>query len=242
MTDHAAEISPNVYARVAGLAYIITLLLGIFSVNLVESRLIVPGDYTVTVDNILANALLFRFGIAGEIMMFALVVLLSWALYVILRPVNRNLALLALLWRMGEAIIGAGVAVLSGFIPLLILRNETSFDAPQLKGLVGSFLTLRSAGLDVVLIFIGLGGTVFCYLFFKSEYVPRTLAVWGILTYLSMLTVSLASIILPDFPEVAKMVFYVPGGLFEMIFGFWLLIRGVNIQEWQKHAPESEQT
>jgi hypothetical protein len=239
MTTRTAEPSPLVYARVAGLAYVLVIMLGMFSVGFLVESNIVSGNDAATVNNIMANELLFRIGIAGEIMMFVLVVLLSLALYVILKTVNRNLALLALLWRVGEAIIGGGVTVLSGLIPLLLLNGEAVFETEQLQALVGLFLDVRSAGLDVVLIFIGMGGTLFCYLFFKSKYVPRILAAWGMLTYVSMLVLAFASILLPDLPETVKMAFYAPGGLFEIIFGLWLLIKGVNVEQWEKRALES---
>jgi len=164
-----------VYARVAGLAYVVVIMLGIFSVSYIDSNILVPGNDAETVDNIMNNELRFRISIASEIIMYVLVVLLAHALYVILKTVNRNLALLAMLWRIGEAIVGAGVAVLTGFIPLLLLNGKAALEQDQLQALVGLFLQLRSAGLDVVLIFIGMGGTVFCYLFFTSKYVPRIL-------------------------------------------------------------------
>jgi hypothetical protein len=199
----------------------------------------VPGDDAATVNNIMANEMRFRISVASEIMMYALVILLSLALYVILKTVDKNLALLALLWRLGEAIIGGGVTVLSGLIPLLLLNGEAAFEAEQLQAFVGLFLDVRSAGLDFVLILIGMGGSVFCYLFFKSKYVPRILATWGMLTYLSMLILSFVSILTPNLPEAVRMAFYVPGGLFEIIFGLWLLIKGVNVEQWEKHAHES---
>jgi hypothetical protein len=223
--------STLIYARVAGLAYVVVILLGIFSVSYIDTNILVPGNDAVTVDNIINNELRFRISIASEIIMYAFVVLLSHALYVILKTVNKNLALLALLWRIGEAIIGAGVAVLTGFIPLLLLNGKAAFEHDQLQALVGLFLQVRSAGLDVVLIFIGMGGTVFCYLFFTSKYIPRILAVWGMLTYLSMLTLALVSILSPSLPESVKMIFYAPGGLFEIIIGIWLLIKGVNVEK-----------
>jgi hypothetical protein len=211
-------------------------MIGIFGVGFIESRLIVPGDDAATVNNIMANEILFRVSVISEIMMFVLVVLLSLALYVILKTVNRNLALLALLWRLGEAVIGGGVTVLSGLIPLLLLNSEAAFETEQLQALVGLFLDVRTAGLDVVLIFIGVGGTLFCYLFFRSKYVPRILAAWGMLTYLSMLILACASILLPGLPETVKMAFYVPGGLFEITFGLWLVIKGINVEQWEKRA------
>ena len=239
MTNRTTETSPLVYARVAGLAYVTIIMIGILGVGFLVESNIVSGNNAATVNKIRANELLFRIGIASEIMMFVLVVLLSLALYVILKTVNKNLALLALLWRLGEAIIGGGVTVISGLIPLLLLDNEAVFETEQLQALVGLFLDVRNAGLDVVLIFIGMGGTVFCYLFFKSKYVPRILAAWGMLTYLSMLILGFVSILSPNLPETVKMAFYAPGGLFEIIFGLWLLVKGVNVEEWKNRALES---
>jgi hypothetical protein len=155
MTNRTTETSPLVYARVAGLAYVIIIMLGILGVGFLIESNIVSGNDVATVNNIMANELLFRIGISGEIMMFVLVVLLSLALYVILKTVNQNLALLALFWRLGEAIIGGCITVISGLIPLLLLSREAVFETEQLQALVGSFLDVRNAGLDVVLIFIG---------------------------------------------------------------------------------------
>jgi hypothetical protein len=229
------DTSLLIYARVAGLAYVVVIMLGIFSVSYIDSNILVPGNDAATVDNIMNNELRFRISIASEIIMYVLVVLLAHALYVILKTVNRNLALLAMLWRIGEAIIGAGVALLTGFIPLLLLNGKAALEQDQLQALAGLFLQLRSAGLDVVLIFIGMGGTVFCYLFFTSKYVPRILAVWGMITYLSMLILALVSILSPSLPESVKMIFYAPGGLFEVIIGLWLLIKGVKVQQRAKN-------
>jgi len=230
MTGHTPESSARIYAKVAGLAYVIIIMLGIFSVNYVESSLVEPENIAATVNNISTNEWLFRIGVASEVLMYALVVLLSLALYVILKPVNRNLALLALLWRLGEAIIGGATTVLSGIIPLLLIKRGAAFEPEQVKILAGLFLAVRGAGLDVVLIFIGMGGTLFCYLFFRSKFVPRILAAWGILTYLTMLILAFVSILNPDISETVKLAFYAPGGLFELIFGLWLFFKGIQVQ------------
>ena len=238
MTNRTAETSPLVYARVAGLAYVIIIILGVFGVGFVESRLIVPGNDAATVNNIMANELLFRIGIYSEIMMFALVILLSLALYVILKTVNRNLALLALLWRLAEAIIGGAVAVLSGLIPLLLLNGEVAFETEQLQALVGLFkgtycwirccLDVHRHGRDRLLLSV-----------FQVEVRSGNTGIWGILTYVSMLILSFVSILSSNLPETIKMAFYAPGALFEVIFGLWLLIKGVNAEQWEKRAPSS---
>ena len=236
MSTRNIEVSLRVYTKVAGAAYVVIILIGIFSVSFIETNLVVPGDDAATVHNILANELRFRISVLSEILMFVLVILLSLALYVILKTVNQNLALLALLWRSGEAIVGSGVAVLSGILPLLLLNREYALETEQLQSLVGMFLAVRSAGLDVVLIFVGVGGTLFCYLFFKSKYIPRILAAWGMLTYLSMLILAFASILIPGLSESTKMIFYAPGGIFEIIIGLWLLIKGINVEQLNADA------
>jgi hypothetical protein len=224
------KTSPQIYARIAGLVYIGVILLGIFSVSYIDTNIVVPENNTATFNNMMANELRFRISTLAEILMYLLVVLLSLSLYVILKPINKNLALLALLWRLGEAIIGGSVAIVSGFVPLLLLNHDVAFEAEQLQSLVGLFLGLRYTGLDAVLIFIGFGGTLFCYLFFKSKYIPRILSVWGILTYVSMLILAMTSILVPNLSETIKMAFYAPGGLFEIVIGLWLLLKGVNIE------------
>jgi hypothetical protein len=230
MTNHIEVATLQKAARVAGLAYVLIIVLAILKVNFIESNLIVSGNDAATTNNIMANELLFRIGVVSEIIMFVLVVVLSLALYVILKTVNKNLALAALFFRFGEAIMGVVVTVLSGLIPLLLLNSEAVFETEQLQVLVGLFLDVRIAGLDIILIFVGLGGTVFCYLFFTSKYVPGILAAWGIFTYLSMLFLSFVSILFPNHPVMIETVLYTMGGFFELIFGFWLLFKGVNVQ------------
>ena len=239
MAGERTDTSPYVYARAAGLAYIVVILLGIFSVSYIDTNIVVPGNDAATVNNFMTNELRFRISVLSEIVMYVLVVLLSLSLYVILKSVNKNLALLALLWRLGEAITGGSVAVLSGFIPLLLLKYEVTFETEQSQSLVGLFLGVRNAGLDVVLIFIGVGGTLFCYLFFKSKYIPRILSVWGMFTYLSMLILAMTSILVRNLSETIKMAFYAPGGLFEIVIGLWLLFKGINVEYWDKYDSKT---
>ena len=231
MTNYSPNASQLIYARVAGFSYVAVILLGVFCVSFIDASIIAMGDAATTVNNIAENGLRFRMSVTGEILMYALVILLSLSLYVVLKPVNEYLALLALLWRLAEAVVGVSIAVVSGLIPLLLIELTAVNDKELLQTLIVVFLEVRGAGLDFVLLFVGVGGTIFCYLFFISSYVPRILAVWGVLTYLSMLVLSFTSLLLPDIPETTKMVFYTPGGLFEVIFGLWLFFKGLSVQK-----------
>jgi len=237
MTNRTATASPVVYARVAGVAYLVIMIVAMLYGSLVETKLIVSGNDAATADNIMANESLFRIGIVLVLIIYVSVVVASWALYVILRTVHKNLALLALLLRSAEAVVGAAT-ILTSFAVLFVLGGGPSnvFEAEQLHALAGRFLDVRTAGLDIVLVFIGLGATVFCYLLFESKYVPRPLAAWGIFTYLSMLFLGLVSILFPNHPLMLEVVLYGVGGSFELVLGLWLVFKGVNLQQWDQYA------
>jgi hypothetical protein len=230
MTNHSAETSQNLYARIAGLAYLLIIIIALISTGFLDSNLIVPGDEAATATNIMAHDSLFRTSIALILFMYMIVVILSWALYVLLKPINKNLALLALLLRSAEAVLGSVTVLISFFVLGLLNGNgqSTVFESDQLQALVGLFLNVRTAGLDFVLVFVGLGGTVFCYLFYQSKYVPRILAGWGIITYVSMFLLGFISMLFPNHPQMVEIIPYALGGLFELLFGFWLLIKGIN--------------
>ena len=232
------EASPRVYARVAGAAYLVITIVAVLYGALVESKLIVSGNDAATVNNILAHESLFRVGIVLVLMIYVSVVVASWALYVILRTVHKNLALLALLLRSAEAIVGAATVLLS-FAVLYVLEGSGSsnaFEPEQLQVLAGRFIDVRTAGLDIVLVFIGLGATVFCVLLFRSRYIPKPLAAWGIFTYVSMLGLALVSILFPTHPLMLANVLYGAGALFELVLGLWLLFKGVDLQQWHEYA------
>lgn len=239
MTNSTPDASPLVYARVAGAAYLVIIIVAMLYGGLVESKLIVSGNDAATANNIMANESLFRIGIVAVLIIYASVVVASWALYVILRTVNKNLALLALLLRSAEAIVGAATVLIS-FAVLYVLGNNgraSAFEAEQLHSLAGRFIDVRTAGLDIVLVFIGLGATIFCVLLFKSKYIPRPLVAWGIFTYLSMLFLGLVSILFPNHPLMLETVLYGVGALFELVFGLWLVFKGIDLEQWASYVP-----
>lgn len=231
-----ARSARRLYARIAGAAYLAIVLAGFVYGALVQSQLIVPSDDAITAANILGNPLRFRLGIVLVFFIYASVVVASWALFIVLRDVHKNLALLALLFRMAEAIVGATTILvsltvwylLSAEMSLSVEGSAAAFAPDALHALTGRLLDVRTAGLDIVLLFIGVGATIFCYLLFRSRIIPRPLAGWGIFTYLSMLVLALVSILIPDHPMMLETVLYSAGGAFELIFGLWLLLKGVE--------------
>jgi len=241
MTARIADTSQRKAARVAGLAYLLIIVTSTLLMVFGYNKLIVEGNDAATFSNFMANELLIRISAAFELIMYVGVVILSLALYVVLKTVNKNLALLALLWRLAEVIMGC-LSVLCSLIILLLLKSENIsavFKAEQLQALVGLFLDVQSATISLLIVFISLGTIVFCYLFFKSKYIPRILAVFGIFSFLLALIKAFLVILFPNIPAMIQLVFHLPGLLFEVIIGLWLLFKGVNVEQWEKRALES---
>jgi len=88
------------------------------------------------------------------------------------------------------------------------------------------------------MVFLGLDMIVFSYLFFKSKYIPRILAGFGILSFALILIHALMYILVPKCAAmpINQIVFWAPSGLFEMIIGVWLLSRGLNVQQGDNHT------
>ena len=233
--------SKNGIVKAAGLAYILIIVIGVFNAIFIDSRLIHYDDIKLTINNIIANEFLFRFGIVCELILYVTVIILAVLLYLILKKVNRNLALLAMIFRVSEALLGI-TTVLAGFIIVNLLNNQvnaSSIENEQLDVVISTLLSARAKGLYIILLLIGFGGTIFLYLFYKSFYIPRILSIWGIFTYLSMLTLSLISILFPGYPNSIEFILYGLGTLFELMIGFWLLFKGITFQKIEE-MPSSD--
>src|SRR5712664_187327 len=102
MKERVRETSPQVYARIGGLLYLIIIVIGFCSEFFVRDKLVVSGDVTATANNIAASESLWRISIAGELILLVCAVPLTMILYVLLRPVNKNLALLAVFFNIVE--------------------------------------------------------------------------------------------------------------------------------------------
>jgi hypothetical protein len=217
-------------ARVVGFTYLLTDATAIFAEFVVRSRLVVYNDAAKTAANVRASERLFRLGVATELITFATVVVLIAALYVTLKPVNRGLALLAVFWRLVEASICV-VMTLSSFSVLGLLSRAAylrAFEVDRLQALTMLAIGAHDDGYNVAMIFFGLGSTVFSYLWFKSRYVPRVLAAWGVFSSLLVVPCTLALVIAPKLADILGTGFYVPILIFELGLGLWLLIKGLR--------------
>jgi hypothetical protein len=217
-------------ARVVGLAYLLAIVPSVFAEFYVLDRLIVPGNAAETARNIAAHERLFRLGTASNLLAFAIDVVLITALYVVLERVNRNLALFAAFGRLIETMLLV-VAALNDFDVLRIVSGADylqAFRPEQLQALGRLSLSAHGAAYNVAFLFFGVGSTVFCWLWWKSGYVPRALAVWGGLASLLVGVSALAFIVFPELTKVVGVAVYAPIFLFELAMGFWLLLKGLR--------------
>jgi len=231
MTISTIDESQRKAAKVVGLTYLLALAPAIFAEFYVGGQLIVSNNAAETARNIMAHERLFRLGTASNLSVFALDVVLITALYVVLKPINRSLALLAAFWGVIETTILV-VAALSDFEVLRVLSGADymrAFEADRLQALARLSISAHAAGYNVGLVFAGLRSTVFCYLWFKSRYVPKPLAAWGVFASALMGASAFAFIIFPELRQVITIgVYGGPVFFFELTMGFWLLAMGIR--------------
>ncbi len=224
------ERSQHISARIAGLMYLLVLAGAVFGNFFVRSKLIVSGQATETANSIIAHEQLFRIGIVSELASFAGILVLAMALYVLLKPVNKNLALFGLLSWLGEAVILAVIVFMTFSVLRLLSGGDylNVFQAEQLHALSLLHLAVFYDAYDIGLIFFSLGSTVFSYLLFRAKYVPRVLAAWGVFASLATIFGVFAMILVPGSISLLGTASTMPIFLYELMIGLWLLLVGVN--------------
>ena len=230
MTPRTLEPEQHSAAKIAGFLYLFLMVTAMFAEFYARGPLIVHGDVVQTAQNIAASQRLFRVGTVSDLITFAGDVILIWALYVVLKPVNSRVVLLAVFWRIAECAIFA-LITLNDFVILRLLSGADylrAFDTKQLQALAYTFAGAHDAGYLIGMVFFGLGSTVFAYLWLQSRYIPRVLAAWGIFASLVVTIVTLAIMVFPRLAAVVIPAYFAPIFIFEVTLGFWLLIKGIS--------------
>ena len=215
-------------ARLVGFLYIFTNATAI-AAFVARGKVIVLRDATKTAENILASEGTFRFGIATEIFTVVGVIILVWGLYVILKAVDNNIAWLATFFRLAENFFLAFITIqeLTALAMLKAAGMSEGFNSQQLQGLSYSFISVYANAFNLGFVFLGLGSAVFSYLWWKSGYIPKFIAGWGIFASLLMAIVSLGIVAVPSLAKLG-LIHMMPMGLYEIGLGLWLLIRGIR--------------
>jgi len=229
--------SPQKMARVAGFLYLSLVLLAFFGFPYGSSHMFVAGDAAATVNNIMTSEWRLRLNIVVNLLGLIVNVFVVLALYRLLKPVNKNIASLMVVFLLLSVPIGM-LNELNHIAVLLLLSGAnylSPFTTEQLHTLVLLFHDLHTGGLNIAQIFWGLWLFPMGYLVFKSGFLPRILGILLMIGCIGWLADSFAAFLLPNLGLTIGMF----TGLGEVLLPLWLVIKGVNVEQWEKRAAES---
>lgn len=228
-------------ARFAGVLYLVITAAAILAHIYVPSIIVVPGDAAATANNMTESAALFRLGtVGGELVVLLSEVILAVVLYVLLKPVNKTLSLIAAASRLVMTTIH-GINLINYFFAMLLVSGTSYlsvFSREQAQSLAMLFLEAHGYGFTIGIAFLTLHVFVLGYLIFKSGYFPKVLGVLFIAAGVGYLVDSFALLLLPAY-ETTPGVIAAVIAIAEIAFPVWLLIKGVNKEGWEKQSLES---
>ena len=238
MTTSTIEQSPQLYARIGGALYLTIIVIGLFGEAFVRDRLIVSGNAAATAANVMSHESLWRFHIAAEIFLLICAVALLLILFVLLRPVSRDLALLAVFFNLVSIGIEAATTMylLEALFPLGNAGYLKAFTPEQLYAMASLSLKSHGYGFGVSLLFFGCFCVIVGYLIFRSGYLPKTIGVLMQIAGVCYLTNSFALILSPAVANRLFPAILVPAFIGEVSLCLWLLVKGVNVQRWKEQA------
>ncbi len=231
MKTRTSDMSPQAYARIAALFYLVTIAAGIIAQMVITGRIVVDGNAAATATNILEHKDLFQLGFTVYLIEMTCQIAQTVLFYILLKPVNRNIALLALVF----SLVGCTIKTLSRLFyiaPLLILGGShylSIFSAEQLQALALLLLNINNQTAGIALAFFGIATFLNGYLIVRSTFLPRILGVLSMAGGVGWLTFL--------YPPLGNQLF-----LYVLLLGLigaisqivWLLARGVNVEQWNE--------
>jgi Domain of unknown function (DUF4386) len=215
--------------RYAGLWYVVTSIFGFFAMGYVPSKLIVHGDAGATANNIAASEMLFRLGIASQLIGMAGFIFVALALYELLKDVDRRQAALMVIL----IVVSIPMAILNevnSVAALLLVKGAdflSVFEKPQREALAMLFLNLHGRGLVFCELFWGLWLLPLGYLVYKSRFLPRFLGAWLVLAGFGWVILCFTGILWPQHADKLN-TYFQPAILGEIAFMLWLVIKGAK--------------
>src|SRR4030066_2210721 len=221
--------SINKTARIAGILYFMYIVTSIIG-N--EFGRFVSVDASVTINQILTHATQFRIGFVISLFSVVFFLFAAWALYVLLKPVDKNIALLFLLLNLGGFAIWC-FSMLNLFASLLLLSGADYlkvFQPDQLQAQAMLFINLYKNGYIIAQIPYGIWLFPLGYLVFKSDFLPKILGILLIADCFGLLIYVCQRFLLPGY-EVISYPCMVVSFIAELSLTLWLLIKGVKDQK-----------
>ncbi|MBL7996585.1 DUF4386 domain-containing protein [bacterium] len=232
------ETSPQFYARVCGVLYLIMIVAGGFAEMFVREGLTVSRDAAATAQNILASEQVYRIGFVADLVCLISGTFLSLIFYVMFKRVNKNLSLLALIFSIVAGAVMAG-NLLNQLAPLLLLHKAVylkAFTLEQLQTLSLFFLNLQSQGYGISLLLFAFYFPIIGYLIYKSNFLPRILGLIYTLAGIGYLSNSLAMFLFPPILAVLFPYSLLPAFIGESSMCLWLIVKGVNMEKWKEQT------
>jgi len=231
MTISKIDNSQRTAAKVAGWSGLLTFAIVVFGNFVLLNPLTVPGNAAATAQNIVAHETQFRLTVVCFLTYSLGVVVLLSALYVILKPVNPGLALVGALSRLVFAFLWL-LSTLNMLSALRLLGNANYlqvFEPDRLQALAKLYLSANFDDYYVGLPFFGLAATICAWLWFKSNYIPRGLALYGVISSAWCVFCAFVYLIFPHFNKIVNdWWFDFPMAVFELVLSFWLLFKGLK--------------
>lgn len=228
-------------ARTAGVLYLIIIACGLFAEIGVRSQLIEPGDPSATAQNIIDSPMLFRAGLAADIVMFIADVAIAVVLYQLLRPLGRTMSLLAAAFRMTQTAV-IGLNLLNMFQAVRILDDAdylSALSADQIDTLALLYLDAHKYGYILGLAFFGVSTLIVGYLALSSRQMPRPLGVLLVLAGAGYLIDTFSFFLIPGYDGSASPIVLAPALLAEVWFALWLLTKGRRLEHLTEHDTTS---
>jgi hypothetical protein len=242
MKTRTFENSPNWYARIAGMFYLLVIFLGIFAEGFVVNQFVVSGDQAKTAQNILANRSLWNLGVMANICLILCAITVSWLLYNLLKPVNKNLILLAALFNVVSLAIES-VSKMCLLLVLPILKNvqySKAFTPEQVHAFANIALKSHEIAFNFALILFGVTIIIYGVLIYKSGYLPKMIGVLMQIGGVSYLIACFSIFFAPVISNLINPYILIPCIVGEGSLCLWLLIKGVNLVKWnEKIAPST---
>ena len=231
--------SPSRQARIAGALYVAIILLGLFAEVWVREGLVRPGDPAGTASAILGHDLLFRLGFAAEATVNLIAIPVTLIVYRLLAPVDRGLALTAVVFDLTQNTVNA-INAWTQFAPLTLLGSGPDLAAiPFAERAAFARLALHwhDVGFQIALGFFGVALVLYGVLIFRSTFWPRWLGVVYGLAGVSYFVDSFAYFLAPHLGLGVVLLLLCLVG--ESVFALWLLVTGVNESKWRAVAGET---
>jgi hypothetical protein len=233
--------SVQVYARVGGVLYLVIIVIGLLGEAVIRGSLVVWGDPTATAQRILASEFLWRLGVAGQLFLLICAVALTLIWYVLLRPVNRNLTLLAIFF----ALISLAVESVSALHLQSAVATLSSaellkvVDVQQVHALAYLSVVSHAHAFGVALVFFGVECLIVGYLILKSAYFPKLIGAMMQIAGLCYLINSFSLVLSPSLANFLFPAILLPAFVGESAFCLWLLVKGVNVSAWERQTRTS---